>query len=152
MKKLNERPGGQVSPTHRGTHRLPQGIPDTPDGVHNTQALSRRGCQVPRVRSAGLPSADGLTHHQECSKRRNFSSLLPRTRNSHQTIFEIRRLVSRSVETDELWPDTQTLRATNSPPTPTPQVPKTLPALPLACSKACLQPTNSSSRVAFRRF
>ena len=25
--------------THRGTERPPQGIPDTPDGIHITQAL-----------------------------------------------------------------------------------------------------------------
>ena len=91
------------TPTHRGTHHLPQGIPDTPDGIHNTQALSRRGCHVPRRRSAGLPSTDRLTRHQKCPKRRNFCSLL-QTRNRQQTMLEIRRLVSHSLETDELWP------------------------------------------------
>ena len=91
------------TPTHRGTQHLPQGIPDTPDGIHNTPALSQRGCQVPTRRSAGLPTADGLTRHQECPKWRKFRYLL-RTRNSQQIIFEIRRLVSRSSETHELWP------------------------------------------------
>ena len=47
--------------------------------------------------------ADRLTRHQESLKRRKFSSLL-RTRDSQRTTFEIRRLVSRSLETDELWP------------------------------------------------
>ena len=85
------------------------------------------------------------------SRVRNFSSLL-RTRNSQQTIFEIRRLFSRSLETDELWPT----HKRNAPQALHPRQRHRcgrLPAPPLAHSKACLQPTNSSSsRVAFRRF
>ena len=71
--------------------------------MHNTQALSRRGCQVPGGRSAGLPTANRLTRHQECPKQRKFSSFL-RTRRSQQIIFKLRMLFSRPFENDELWP------------------------------------------------
>ena len=43
-------------------------------------------------------------------------------------------------------------RATDAPLTPTPQVRKIYSTLPLARSKACLQPTNRRSRVAFHLF
>ena len=104
---MNERPGSEDTNTSRHTSS------STGHPGHNrrypqhsstlTQALFRRGCQVSRRRSAELPTADGLTRHQECPNRRNFSSLL-RTRNSQQTVFEIRRLVPCLLETDELWP------------------------------------------------
>ena len=59
IEQSTKKPGHQH--IHGGTRCLPPGIPDTPDGTHNTQALSRRGCQVPGGRSAGLPTADRLT-------------------------------------------------------------------------------------------
>ena len=103
MRKLNERPGSQDTNTSTHTASTTGHPSHTRRHPQHSQALSRRGCQVPRGRSAELPTADRLTRHQECPKRRKSSSLLP-TRNSQQTAFEIRRLVSRLLETDELWP------------------------------------------------
>ena len=41
----SERPGSEDTNTS-GQNHLPRGIPDTPDGLYNTEALSRRDCQV----------------------------------------------------------------------------------------------------------
>ena len=101
--KNNEQTTRQPGHQHIEASTIFQGIPNTPDAIHNTQALSRKGCRVPRGRSAGLHTADMLTRHQGCPKRRKFRYLL-RTRNSQQRNFETTRLVSRSLETDDLWP------------------------------------------------
>ena len=102
IKKLNNRPASQDTNTSRHTSS------STGDPGH-----TRRHPQHPSTLPKRLPGSwwtiCGIAHGRQADasprvpKRRKFSSLL-RTRSSQQAIFEIRRLFSRSLETDELWP------------------------------------------------
>lgn len=93
-----------------------------------------------------LPAADRLIHHQQCPNQHNYRYLL-RTRISQQTHFQIVRLPSRLYGDQRTLAHTQTQRATKSPPTPTPSLRETLPAVPLAFDNGCLQTTHSSRAV-----
>ena len=121
MKKLNGQP---AAPTHRGTHHVPQSIPDTPDGVHNTQALPRRGSWVPKGRSAGLPTADRLTRHQECPSGANLA-LSYEHATASKTISNTARFAFGGYR--RTVAHTQTQRASNAPPMRKPQARTTTP-------------------------
>ena len=75
-----------------------------------------------------------------------------RTRTRQRTFFRSQKARLTFVENLQSVAHTQTQRTSNASPTPTLQVLKTLPAAPLVCSEACLQPTNRSSRVVGRHF
>ena len=142
-KKKNDQ--GARTPTHQGYHRASQ----THKAASTT--LKRSPEDAARFVEDAVrewPTADRPTRHQECPKLRHLALCCEHVTASKQfsktfdAFFGDRRAVAHI----------QTQCATNAPPTPAPQVRKALPALPLARSEACVQPTNSSnSRVAFRR-
>ena len=149
MKKLNNRPGSQDTNTLRYTSSS-SGHPG------HTRRHPQHSSTLPKRLPGSWWTLCGFAHGSQadaCLKRRKFSSLL-RTRGTFagQTIFELRNKGRLTLFGDrQAVAHTQPQRATKTPPTPTPQVRKTLPALPLACRETCSQPTNNSSRVAFRR-
>ena len=150
QKKKNKPRGSQDTDTSRHTAST-TGHPGHTRRHPLHSRVSRRSYQVPRRRSAGLPPADRLARHQECTKRRNFSSLL-RTHISQQKKIETRRFVLRSLETDQLWRTHKRNLLQTRQPRQRHRCRNHSRPFPWPASKACLQPTTSSSGVAFRRF